>query len=88
MLNPFENPMTTKLHSSLHAQAEKALSLSRQALDFQMDQVQKLDQLAREQAVANTRAAMEAWQAGAKMVMDAHAQAVAAMAPAESPAEA
>ena len=34
MLNPFENPMTTKLHASLHAQAEKALSLSRKALDF------------------------------------------------------
>ena len=49
-----------------------------------MDQVEKIDQLAREQAVANTRAAMEAWQAGAKMVMDAHAQAVAEMAPTAS----
>jgi hypothetical protein len=88
MLNPFDNPMAKTFHKNLHAQAEKALALSQKAVDFQVDQAKKADKLAREQAVANTKAAMEAWQAGAKMVMDAHKEAVAAMAPKADAAEA
>jgi hypothetical protein len=92
MLNPFDNPMSQTLHGdlhrNLHAQAEKAVALSQKAVDFQLDQVKKADKLARDQAVANTKAAMEAWQVGARMVMDAHKDALAAMAPTAQTAEA
>ena len=88
MLNPYDNPMSQTLHKNLHAQAQKAVALSQKALDFQLDQVKRTDKLVREQAVSNTKAAMEAWQTGARMVMDAHKDAVAAMAPKAEAAEA
>lgn len=88
MLNPFDNAMTQTFHKNLHAQAEQAVALSQKAVDFHVEQAQKADKRVREQALANTQAAMEAWQAGARMVMAAHKDALAAMAPKAPSAEA
>lgn len=81
MRNPFDHPMSHAVHRCLHAQAERAVALSQAVVDFQRDQADAADKLVHDQAMANTKAAMDAWHAGARMVIDAHRDAVAAMPP-------